>query len=58
MIRKVAWPFYKTISGVRLAGSPKNLKDLNERRGTKLLELRNEAGDEAGQQGRKRSVGV
>ena len=31
MIRKEAWPFYRTSSGVRLCWVSKNLTDLNER---------------------------
>ena len=30
MIRKEAWPFYRTISGVFFVGSSKNQKDLKD----------------------------
>ena len=30
VIRKEAWPFYRTSSGVRLCWSSKNLKDLKD----------------------------
>ena len=33
MIRKEAWPFYRTSSGVRLCWASKNLKDLKDLKG-------------------------